>query len=142
VTQTELRVVFRAAPLPGFLPAGHKPPAPSQLVVKIDRGTGVRIVLDAKRAGAQVPQEIELDMEFATEGGEGPTPYEVLLTDALRGDSTHFTRQDNVEETWRIVQPLIDDPPRAEPYAPGSWGPDAQEKLLGDDGPWRGPWLS
>src|SRR5260221_12743769 len=77
-------------------------------------------------------------MEFADEGGEGPTPYEVLLRDALRGDSTHFMRQDGVEETWRIVQPLLDNPPPVKPYAPGSWGPDEAETLLRDYGPWRG----
>jgi glucose-6-phosphate 1-dehydrogenase len=140
VKQTEVRIVFREAPIPGFLPKGHRPPAPNQLVVKIDPGTGVRIELDARRAGSPVPREIELDMEFAAEGGEGPTPYEVLLHDALRGDSTHFTRQDGVEETWRIVQGLLDDPPPVKPYAPGSWGPDEADALLGDYGPWRGPW--
>ena len=142
VTQTELRVVFREAPLPSFLPAGHRPPAPSQLVVKIDRGTGVRIVLDARRAGSAAPEEIELDMEFADEGGEGPTPYEVLLNDALRGDSTHFTRQDSVEEAWRIVARLLEKPPAVQPYRPGSWGPDEADALLGDHGPWRGPWMA
>jgi len=140
-TQTELRVIFRDAPLPSFLPHGHRAPAPSQLVIKIDRGAGVRIVLDARRADAQVPKDIELDMEFADEGGEGPTPYEVLLRDALRGDATHFTRQDGVEQTWRIMQPLIDNPPPVKPYAPGSWGPDEAGDLLGESGPWRGPWL-
>ncbi|MEA2482545.1 MAG: glucose-6-phosphate 1-dehydrogenase [Thermoleophilaceae bacterium] len=142
ITQTEVRVVFRQAPLPSFLPAGHRPPAPSQLVIKIDRGTGVCIVLDARRADTAVPSEIDLEMNFSEEGGDGPTPYEVLLNDALRGDSTHFTRQDSVEETWRIVQPLIDDPPPVKPYAPGSWGPEEAQALLGDHGPWRGPWLS
>jgi glucose-6-phosphate 1-dehydrogenase len=140
-TQTELRLLFRDAPPPGFLPAGQRAPAPSQLVVKIDQGTGVRIVLDARRADSQVPQEIELDMEFADEGGEGPTPYEVLLSDALRGDSTHFTRQDSVEESWRILQPLLDRPGPVSPYAPGSWGPEEAEDLLGEYGPWRGPWM-
>jgi glucose-6-phosphate 1-dehydrogenase len=47
-------------------------------------------------------------MEFAAEGGEGPTPYETLLRAALVGQSTRFTRQDSVEETWRVMQPLID----------------------------------
>jgi glucose-6-phosphate 1-dehydrogenase len=47
-------------------------------------------------------------MEFAQEGGEGETPYEVLRHAALVGDSTHFTRQDSVEATWQIVQPLLD----------------------------------
>jgi glucose-6-phosphate 1-dehydrogenase len=142
VTQTEMRVVFRAAPLPSFLPAGDRAPTPSQLVVRIDRGTGVRVVLDARRATSAVPKEIELDMEFVDEGGEGPTPYEVLLNDALRGDSTHFTRQDSIEETWRIVGPLIERPPTVVPYAPGSWGPGEAQELLGDHGPWRGPWVS
>jgi glucose-6-phosphate 1-dehydrogenase len=141
VTQTEMRVVFRQVPLPGFLPAGQRPPAPSQLVIRIDPGTGVRIVLDARRAGSAIPKEIELDMEFADEGGEGPTPYEVLLNDALRGDSTHFTRQDSVEETWRIVSALIERPRAVLPYAPGSWGPEEAQELLGGDGPWRGPWI-
>jgi glucose-6-phosphate 1-dehydrogenase len=141
-TETELRVVFREAPLPSFLPAGISPPAPSQLVVRIDRGPGVRVVLDARRADAKVPREVELDVEFADEGGEGPTPYEVLLNDALRGDSTHFTRQDSVEESWRIVQPLLDKPPQVKEYAPGSWGPDEANELLGDYGPWRTPWVS
>ena len=55
-------------------------------------------------------------MEFAAEGGEGPTPYEVLLQAAMNGDSTRFTRQDGVEETWRMMQPLLDDPPPVETY--------------------------
>ena len=62
-------------------------------------------------------------MEFADEGGEGATPYEVLLHAAMVGDSTRFTRQDGVEETWRIMQPLLDAPPPVHAYAPGSWGP-------------------
>ena len=66
---------------------------------KIDPGTGIRMILDAHRADQQGPNEIELDMEFAEEGGEGATPYEVLLHAALVGDSTHFTRQDSVEES-------------------------------------------
>ncbi len=49
------------------------------------------------------------------EGGEGATPYEVLLHAAMVGQSTRFTRQDGVEETWRIMQPLLDAPPRSTP---------------------------
>src|SRR5205814_1890428 len=97
--------------------------------------------LDARRADSPEPREIELDMEFAEQGGEGPTPYEVLLHAAMEGDSTHFTRQDNVEETWRIVQPLIEKPPEAQPYKPGTWGPPAADDLIGRYGPWREPWL-
>ena len=140
VTQTELRVVFRQPPRLGFLPESHRSPAPSQLVVKIDPATGIRIVLDARRADSPTPQEIDLDMEFAAEGGEGATPYEVLLRAAIHGDSTQFTRQDSIEETWRILQPLIEHPPDAHAYPPGSWGPTAAERLTAGYGPWRGPW--
>jgi glucose-6-phosphate 1-dehydrogenase len=142
VTQTELRVVFRQPPRLGFLPDGHRPPAPSQLVVKIDPATGIRIVLDARRADSPTPQEIDLDMEFAAEGGEGATPYEVLLRAAIHGDSTQFTRQDSVEETWRILQPLIEHPPDAHAYPQGSWGPKAADRLTAGYGQWRGPWLA
>ena len=50
-------------------------------------------------------------------------PYEVLLHAAMNGDSARFTRQDSVEETWRILQPLLDNPPPVHEYANGSWGP-------------------
>ena len=140
VTQTELRVVFRHAPRLPFLGGGHLR-EPSQLVVRIDPGTGVRIVLDAHRADSAGPAPIELDMEFAAEGGEDPTPYEVLLHAALIGDSTHFTREDGVEECWRILAPLISEPPPVEPYEPGSWGPASAEQLLARAGGWREPWV-
>ena len=71
---------------------------------------------------AREPEQINLDMEFAEEGGEGPTPYEVLLHAAMLGDSTRFTRQDGVEEAWRVMQPLLDAPPPVHPYAPGRGG--------------------
>ena len=53
-------------------------------MLKLDPTTGVRIELVARRADARGPEPITLDMEFADEGGEGPTPYEVLLLAAMR----------------------------------------------------------
>ena len=73
-------------------------------------------------------------MEFAEQGGEGATPYEVLLHAAMIGDSTRFTRQDSVEETWRIMQPLLDAPPPVHPYKKGTWGPEAADKLVAGHG--------
>ncbi len=140
-TQTELRLVFKHPPRLGFITAKHRRPQPSQIVFKLDPATGIRIVLDAKRADAPGPGEIELDVELAQEGGEGPTPYEVLLHAALQGDSSHFTRQDSVEETWRILQPLLDAPPPVAPYQKGSWGPPAAERLVARFGGWHGPWI-
>ena len=74
-------------------------------------------------------------------GLSAPEPYERLLGDALEGDASLFTREDSVEETWRIVQPLLDAPPPVEPYKPGSWGPASADKLLAGHPSWRDPWL-
>jgi glucose-6-phosphate 1-dehydrogenase len=142
VTQTELRLVFRHPPRLGFMPHGHRRPDPDQLVIRIGPSTGVRLLIDAHRADTSGPGAISLDMEFASEGGEGPTPYEVLLHDALVGDATRFTRQDAVEETWRIMQPLLDDPPPVEPYAPGTFGPASAAELVSGHGRWHPPWLA
>ena len=143
VTQTELRLVFRRPPGLRFItPRGQRPPVESQLVIKLDPITGVRLIVDAHRADLGGPQEITLDMEFAQEGGEGPTPYEVLLHAAIEGNSTPFTRQDSVEETWRIMRPLIDHPPPVHPYAPGSWGPKEADHLVAGIDRWHGPWVA
>jgi glucose-6-phosphate 1-dehydrogenase len=142
VTQTEMRAVFREPPRLGFMEHGsHRRPEPNQFVVKLDPSTGTRVILDAHRADADGPEAVTLDVEFADQGGEAPTPYEVLLLDAMHGDSTRFTRQDAVEETWRIFQPLLEQPPPVHPYAPGSWGPAEGDGLVRGFGKWRGPWV-
>ena len=83
VTQTELRLVFKRPPRLGFGVAGQA--EPNQLVIKLDPSTGVRVVVNARRADVGAIAPIELDMEFAAEGGEGATPYEVLLHAAMVG---------------------------------------------------------
>jgi glucose-6-phosphate 1-dehydrogenase len=140
VTQTELRLVFRHPPRLGFA-AFESAVEPNQLVVKLDPSTGIQLLVEAHRADESGSHTIELDMEFAEEGGEGPTPYEVLLHAALVGDTTRFTRQDGVEETWRIMQPLLDAPPPVHPYPPGSWGPKEADALTEGHGKWYGPWI-
>ena len=140
VTQTELRLVFKRPPKLGFWPKNHDP-EPNQLVIKLDPSTGIRFQVDARRTDLGRIGPIELDMEFAAEGGEGATPYEVLLHAALVGDSTRFSRQDGIEETWRVMQPLLDAPPTVLPYAPGSWGPQAGEDIVAGFGGWRAPWV-
>ena len=140
-TQTELRAVFRHPPRLAVIEHGRRRPEANQFVLKLDPTTGTRVILDAHRADLAGPEAIMLDMEFAEEGGEAPTPYEVLLLDAMRGDSTRFTRQDGVEECWRIFQPLLDDPPPVHPYAQGSWGPQEAEQLVASYGGWHGPWV-
>jgi glucose-6-phosphate 1-dehydrogenase len=53
-----------------------------------------------------------------------------------------FTRQDAVEEAWRVFQPLLDSPPPVQRYTPGSWGPQEAEKLVQGHGAWREPWIA
>ncbi len=141
MTQTEVRLVFKRAPRLGF--AAFDRPEPNQLVIKLDPTTGVRMVLDAHRADTSgtAAAPILFDVEFAEMGGEGATPYEVLLHAALVGETTRFTRQDGVEQTWRIMQPLLDAPPPVHVYAPGSWGPAEADGLVKGHSRWHEPWL-
>jgi glucose-6-phosphate 1-dehydrogenase len=102
----------------------------------------VRVLLDARRGNTRDAEAVSLDLEFAEQGGEGATPYEVLLQAAMAGESSRFKRQDEVEECWRIMQPLVDAPPPVHAYAPGSWGPEEADKLLSGHGRWHGPWVT
>ncbi len=141
ITQTEFRVVFRRPPRLGF--AGwSRLPEPSQMVVKLDPATGIRMLVEAQRHETAEPEQISMDMEFAAEGGEGPTPYEVLLHAAMIGDSKRFTRQDGIEQCWRVMQPLLDQPPPVNEYAKGSWGPEAADRVLAGYGSWHQPWVA
>jgi glucose-6-phosphate 1-dehydrogenase len=139
-TQTELRMVFKRPPKLGF--GLMRDAEPNQIVVRLDPATGIRVRLDARRADVDRIAPINLDMTFAEEGGEGPTPYEVLLNAAMNGVDIRFSRQDSVEETWRVMQPLLDAPPPVETYQPGTWGPPSAERLLEGFGIWHPVWLS
>jgi glucose-6-phosphate 1-dehydrogenase len=115
-TQTEFRVVYKRPPKLGF--AGWtRLPEPGQMVVKLDPSTGIRLLAEAQRHEATEPEQISMDMEFSAQGGEGATPYEVLLHAALVGDIKRFTRQDAVEQCWRVMAPLLESPPPVHPYA-------------------------
>jgi glucose-6-phosphate 1-dehydrogenase len=141
ITQTEVRLVFRRPPRLRFYDVQWTP-EPNQLVIKLDPSTGIRIEAQAQRGTTTRPEPIYLDMEFAQEGGEGPTPYEVLLLAALEGNSARFTRQDGVEEAWRVLQPLIETPSSVHGYSPGAWGPPEADALLTGYGRWHEPWVA
>jgi glucose-6-phosphate 1-dehydrogenase len=95
---------------------------------------GVRV----KSAGEDMNgREIEL---FACRSqADEMTPYERLLGDAIRGDSTLFARQDSVEIAWDIVDRLLASGPQAERYPPGSWGPSAADRMVERYGGWYDP---
>jgi glucose-6-phosphate 1-dehydrogenase len=136
---TEIRVVFKRPPRLAFEP--HFNPDPDEFVLRIDPNAGADLVVQAKKPGARATRTVDLSLVFSEELGDLPEPYERLLGDALLGDAGLFTREDSVEETWRIVQPLLDAPPPVETYAQGSWGPAGAEKLLAGHPRWREPWL-
>lgn len=140
---TELRLVFKRPPRPLFLRnANEARPTAAQLVVRLDPQPGVRLSLDARRPDRGGPLELLLDQDFPIEGDRGPTPYELVLEAALREERESFVPQSNVEECWRIVQPLLDSPGPVHPYERESWGPCEADRIAEPYGGWREPWLS
>ena len=136
---TEIRAIFKRPPRLAFAPTFA--PDPDELILRIDPNPGSDLVVQAKQPGARATRTVDLSLIFAEELGDAPEPYERLLGDALEGEAGLFTREDSVEETWRIVQPLLDAPPALEPYPQGSWGPPGADKLLAGYPRWREPWL-
>jgi glucose-6-phosphate 1-dehydrogenase len=137
---TEVRVIFRRPPRLAFLDEPEHAHA-NQLVLRIDPDPGVRLLMRSKAAEGRASHDVHMDLPFAAELGKPPEPYERLLHDALVGDSSLFTREDAVEETWRILQPLVDRPSDPVPYRRGSWGPPSADELLRGHPPWQRPWL-
>lgn len=139
VKASEVNVVFKRPPRLGIGPG--KLPEPNQLTVRIEPEPGSRIRLFAKRAGEEAFEAADLDVLFEKVPGEDPEPYERLLGDALNGNNQLFTRQDTVEETWRIVEPLLEEPGPVHPYASGTWGPKQADDLTRGLCQWYEPWL-
>ena len=138
VRATEIRVIFKRPPR---LPITTFTPDANELVLRIDPQPGTDLVIQAKEPGANRTRSVDLSLIFAEELGDAPEPYERLLSDAMRGDAGQFAREDGIEETWRIVQPLLDNPPAVQPYEVGSWGPPDAAKLCAGQPSWRKPWL-
>ena len=136
---TEVRIIFKPPPRLVFVP---RTPHPDELVVRIDPTPGADLMVQVREPGpAASLRTIDLSLIFADELPDPPEPYERLLGDVLRGDARLFVREDSEEQTWRIVQPLLDAPPPVQPYARGSWGPAGAGKLLTGHPNWRRPWL-
>ncbi|AKS36400.1 glucose-6-phosphate dehydrogenase [Mycolicibacterium goodii] len=138
VRATEIRVIFKQPPALPFLP--HIEEA-NELIFRIDPDAGVNLIVQAKQPGAETTRAVNLALAFADQLAHPPEPYERLLGDAMRGDNSQFIREDGVEQTWRIVQPLLESPPPVRVYQPGSWGPAEADALVAGYPPWRPPWL-
>ena len=141
LAMTATEIVVRLQRVPQLRWGAHVLDCPGHddIVLRIGRQAGMSIYVRAKTPGKEVSQPVSLDLDFAEELGEPPGPYERLLADALRGDSTLFPRWEVIEETWRIVQPILDEPGPIEPYERGSWGPAAADALAQPHGGWREP---
>jgi glucose-6-phosphate 1-dehydrogenase len=137
---TEIRIVFKPRPKlgPGAgIPSGE----PNSMAIRIDPAPGARIRFLSKAPAADEPEPSDFEVLFEKQAGQDPEPYERLLHDALRGNSSLFTREEAIEETWRIVQPLLDKPGPVHKYKRGSWGPPEADKLTRGICHWETPWM-
>jgi glucose-6-phosphate 1-dehydrogenase len=144
---TEIAVQFRRAPLALFARAGAPQIDPNVLAIRVQPDEGILL-----RFGAKVPGQglqiraVNMDFRYGSSFAvDSPDAYETLLLDAMIGDASLFTRDDEVERAWAILQPILDAwaAGRGGPlhfYGAGSWGPPAADDLLERDArAWRRP---
>jgi len=144
---TEIAVQFRRAPLALFSRAGVPQIDPNVLAIRVQPDEGILL-----RFGAKVPGQglqirtVNMDFRYGSSFAvDSPDAYETLLLDAMIGDASLFTRDDEVERAWAILDPILQ-AWRAGTggplhfYGAGTWGPPAADELLARDGrDWRKP---
>ena len=139
---TEIAVTLKPVPHLAFQVQGAPPP-PNELVFMIQPNEGVSISLGAKIPGAKTRlRPVNMQFEYGTSfASASPEAYERLILDVMRGDATLFTRVDEVEALWSIVDPVLAfwaaDPSQPWPYPAGSDGPIEANALLRGDAEWR-----
>jgi glucose-6-phosphate 1-dehydrogenase len=142
---SEICVHLKRTPQALFAGTEYEQLGPNVITLRIQPNEGISIAFDAKRPGNQM-RAITVDANFSYEsvfGSKGPTAYETLLLDSMRGEATLFTRRDEVEAEWRIITPIEEAwahlPIPAFPnYPAGSDGPaGADDFIRGDHRYWR-----
>ncbi|MFH1371933.1 MAG: glucose-6-phosphate dehydrogenase [Planctomycetota bacterium] len=106
---TEIAITFEKVPHSMFLSAGLSDLPPNVLVIQIQPEEGISLSFQAKRPGSKVCIGT-LRMQFSYSevfGGEPPEAYQRLLLDCMLGDQTLFTRQDDIEVSWRLLEPVL-----------------------------------
>jgi glucose-6-phosphate 1-dehydrogenase len=114
---------------------------PSELIFELSDDPQVRIEVAAKVPGPVIDigrAALTLDVDAAFDGADGLEAYERLLHDVMCRERLLFTRAEQIERLWEVVQPVLDDPPESQPYPKGSWGPEAATALPVPPG-WRLP---
>ncbi|HEY7069889.1 MAG TPA: glucose-6-phosphate dehydrogenase [Acidimicrobiales bacterium] len=140
VTATEAVVTFAAPPRLLFSKAGSARPQPNRLRFRLGHDDGVTLQLQTKKPGEDlVSRPVDLEVSYGMLFPGRREAYQRLLEDATEGDHRRFGRADGVEEQWRIVQPVLDDPPAVELYRKGTWGPASAETLAAPAGGWVEP---
>ena len=133
VTATEVFVKLRQPPLTKL------PPGSNYFRFRLGPDLSLSLGARVKRPGPRLQtMETELSAVSSEETGEMEA-YERLLTDAMKGDSLLFVRQDAVEAAWAIVEPILGDIVPVQPYQPGTWGPVEANHLAAAIGGWHNP---
>ncbi|MEJ3656278.1 glucose-6-phosphate dehydrogenase [Actinomycetes bacterium KLBMP 9759] len=140
--QRIISIAFKEAPRTMFPPdSGVGSAGPDHLTFDLADESKVSLSYYGKRPGPGMKLD-KLSMQFSTQetehAGDVLEAYERLILDAMRGDHTLFTTADGIESLWERSQPLLDNPPPAKPYPPGSWGPNAVHQLIAPHA-WRLP---
>jgi len=131
---TEAVIELRSPPQLLFDEAGGPAPQRNLIRFRLGRHDGVTFTLEAKTPGPHLDsQPVDLGVDFAAALGERQEAYERLLDDALDGSIRRFAREDVVEQTWRIVQPALDEPGPVHRYPRGTWGPGQADRVCGGD---------
>lgn len=138
VTATE--VVVRMKNMTGmFLGQSRVGKDYEDIILRIGADPGISMSMQVKSPQAAGVEPVRLDVSFKSALGYVPLPYETLLSNAMAGDVSLFPDQTTEEETWRIVQPILDHPQPVEPYTPGTWGPKKAHEMVSHHGGWREP---
>ncbi len=141
----EIAIQFKAPPAVLFATESPVPLQPNVLVLRIQPDEGIAIRMNAKVPGTTMNiQPVKMDFRYGGSfGARSPDAYERLLHDAIIGDSTLFTRRDEVERSWQIIDAIIEgwkDAPPPVAYVAGTWGPAEADQFLEKDGrQWRRP---
>jgi glucose-6-phosphate 1-dehydrogenase len=140
---TEIAVVLKPVPHLGFQQDGTQDVRPNQLVMTVQPNEGVSLSLGAKVPGTRMRiRPVNMEFLYGTAFmSESPEAYERLILDVMRGDATLFTRNDEAEAQWRIIDPIeqawsADQTPPAV-YESGTQGPVEANRILLGDAKWR-----
>jgi glucose-6-phosphate 1-dehydrogenase len=140
---TDIAITLKPVPHLAFESAGSVGVQPNQLVLTMQPNEGVSLSLGAKIPGTRMRiRPVNMEFLYGTAFlSQSPEAYERLILDAMRGDATLFTRDDEVEAQWRIIDPILESWAKGEPplveYPAGSAGPAEADKLLEPGDKWR-----